>query len=324
MAFLAVLWGAQLEAATVMIVRPPSPAVELTETVSRLHGELLSVGFAVTIVDRGAAGGSGRTSTPEWLERLALDHRSDAAFDVIGDAHLEAIDVWVFQAAPRVTRVPLDWPAQDGPARVAIRAIDLVRSMLIENDLGTGSQRTAPVAVATGTPARPRLGFELGAAVLASLDGVGPSILPIARVAVPAGSRFVLQGEVAGFGTQSTVGTPDAGAHIAQQYGLVGACVCAPSASRLHLVLGLAAGALRTVADGHAGAPLQAHSIAQWSFLLEASAGARLRLTEHTHLTLAAHVQLADPYVEIRVVNAASVTSGRPNLLFTAALGEWL
>ena len=88
--------------------------------------------------------------------------------------------------------------------------------------------------------------------------------------------------------------------------------------------MGLSAGALRTAADGEAESPLQGHSVAQWSFLVEASAGARLRLAKRAHLTAAVHVQFAEPYVDIRVVNAGPATSGRPNVLVTFAVGEWL
>ncbi len=148
-----------------------------------------------------------------------------------------------------------------------------------------------------------RIGFELGAAVLASLDGVGPAILPLVRFDVALGPWLGLQVEAAGFGTRPTVGTPGASARVAQQYALLGACLCAPSMARLRPVVGLSAGALRTAADGEAESPLQGHSVAQWSFVVEASAGARLRLAKRTHLTAAVHVQFAEPYVDIRVVN---------------------
>jgi hypothetical protein len=169
-----------------------------------------------------------------------------------------------------------------------------------------------------------RLGFELGAAVLSSLDGVGPAILPIVRLDAALNPWLGLEVEAAGFGTRPTVGTPGASARIAQQYVIAGACLCAPSTTRLQPVVGLSAGALRTAADGEADSPLQGHSIAQWSLLLEAGAGARLRLGNRTHLTAALHVQLAEPYVDIRVVNAGPATSGRPNVLLTFAVGEWL
>jgi hypothetical protein len=332
-ALLAALWTPGLQAATVMIVRPPSPSTDVIEAVSRLNGELLSVGFAVALADRGAAVGPQGTSAPDWLDRVAGDRGIDATIDVIGEGRLEGVDVWIFRPAPRVTRVPLGPPADDAPARLAIRAIDLVRSMLIENDLGrrpAGAATPPPAAVIPSAPAdsasgaSAHVGIELGAALLTSLDGVGPSIQPILRLAAPIGSRLGLQGEVAGFGTRPTVGTAGSSALVAQQYLLIGACSCAPSAARLRPVLGLAVGALRTAADGQADAPLQPHAVVQWSFLAQATAGARLRLTERTHLVVAAHLQLAEPYVQIRVVNAAPATSGRPNLLLTVAVGEWL
>src|ERR1022692_1197789 len=135
LASLSCLWGTRLDAATVMIVRPASSSGELTETVSRLHGEMLSVGLTVMIAERpGADGASARA----WLESVAIDRGIDAAIDVIGDGHLEAADIWVFQPAPRppqVTRVLAERELENAPARLAIRAIDLLRSLLIEREL---------------------------------------------------------------------------------------------------------------------------------------------------------------------------------------------
>jgi hypothetical protein len=318
-----------------MIVRPASASAELTETVSRLHGEMLSVGLTVMLAERPGGAGDG-ASARTWLESVASDRGIDAAIDVIGDGQVEAADIWVFQPAPRppqVSRVLAERNVENAPARLAIRAIDLLRSQLIEPELAGASRRAAPAPAATtatiaadasSARAGARLGFELGAAVLSSLDGVGPAILPIVRLDAALNPWLGLEVEAAGFGTRPTVGTPGASARIAQQYVIAGACLCAPSTTRLQPVVGLSAGALRTAADGEADSPLQGHSIAQWSLLLEAGAGARLRLGNRTHLTAALHVQLAEPYVDIRVVNAGPATSGRPNVLLTFAVGEWL
>jgi hypothetical protein len=328
---LACLWGARLEAATVLIVRPASPSAELTETVSRLHGEMLAVGLAVTIDERPRTDAS---SAPTWLESVAIDRGIDAAIDVIGGGQVQAADIWVFHPAPRppqVTRVMVERDVENAPARLAIRAIDVLRSLLIERELADApTVPSAPTpAVVVATDASPvhagvRIGFELGAAALASLNGVGPAILPLVRVDAAVSPWLGLQAEAAGFGTRPTVGAPGASARVAQQYALAGACICAPSMARLRLVAGLSAGALRTAADGQAAAPLQGHSVAQWSLLLEASVGARLRLARRAHLTAAVHVQVAEPYLDIRVVNAGPATSGRPNVLVTLAVGEWL
>jgi len=104
LAALAFLWPSLLVAATVMIVRPAEPAAEITETVSRLHGELLAVGLAVAIAERADGGGPDGTSAPAWLKSVAIDRGIDAAIDVIGDSRVEAADIWIFQQAPRPRR----------------------------------------------------------------------------------------------------------------------------------------------------------------------------------------------------------------------------
>ena len=346
LASLACLGGARLDAATVMIVRPAAPSAELTETISRLHGEMLSVGLAVRIAERTDGGEPDGSSARAWLESVATDRGIDAVIDVIGDGRVEAADIWVFQPAPRppkVIRVLAERDVENAPARLAIRAIDVVRSLLLERELaGAPRGPASPTAAATvPSPATPaatamvvpgdspvraggRIGFELGAAVLTSLDGVGPAIMPVVRVDAALGPWLGLEAEAAGLGTRPTVGTPGASARVSQQYAVAGACVCAPSMARLRPIVGLAAGALRTAADGEAESPLQGHSVAQWSFVLEATAGVRLRLAPRTHLTAAVHVQVAQPYLDIRVVNAGPATTGRPNVLVTLALGQWL
>jgi hypothetical protein len=319
----ACLWSSRAEAATVMIVYSPSASAEMTEAVSRLHGELLSVGLAATLVDREGAGEQDDGAERAWLKSVAVTRDVDAALEVIGEERLEAVDIWVFQPAPlppKVVRVPVEGGVESAPARLAIRAVDLVRSMLIERDL----DRAVPDRPGARPRPTPRIGFELGGAILTSLDGVGPAILPVARVEALPGHHLGLQAELAGLGTRPTVGSAGNGARIAQQYGLFGVCLCAPSPSRFRLVMGLAAGALRTAAEGQADAPLEAHAVVQWSLLFEATAGLRVRLGEHGHLTIAGHVQVAQPYVDIRLVNVVAATSGRPNLVLTAAIGEWL
>ncbi|HXU61072.1 MAG TPA: hypothetical protein VN962_05180 [Polyangia bacterium] len=337
LAFLAVvaslLWLAgRVQAATVMIVRPASPSAELTEAVSRLHGELLAVGLSVMIVDRDGAAGPAGESPQAWLEELAHERRIDAAIDVLGGARLEAADVWVFPPAPRgttVTRAPVQRDVEDVPARLAIRATDLLRSLLIENDLAGPVRPAAPPALAAAAGPPPSedhtaLGVDLGVAMLASLGGAGPAIAPLVRAGGSFGPWWGLEVEAAGFGTRPAAAGSGGSARVAQQYALAGVCLCARSGARWQPVIGLSAGALRTAAEGEANPPLQAHAVARWSLLMAASAGARVRLTERAHLSLMAELQLAQPYPEVRVVNDAVATIGRPNLVVSLALGEWL
>ena len=103
----------------------------------------------------------------------------------------------------------------------------------------------------------------------------------------------------------------------------VDAIACAPT-SGCGPSSALAAGALRTSVEGQASLTTDGHSVGQWSFLLDGSLGAGLRLYGRYYLTLAAHLHLAEPYVAIHVVDAVGATAGRPNLLLTLTVGAWL
>src|SRR5205085_12124921 len=117
-------------------------------------------------------------------------------------------------------------------------------------------------------------------------------------------------------------------AHVAQQFGLLGISSGAPSTQRIRpgvqTYLALAAGVLRTAIDGDADAPAEGHAVDRWSFLVDGSAGARVRLTDRTFFTLAVHVQVAEPYVAIHIADTLVATTGRPNLLLTLTAGAWL
>ena len=88
--------------------------------------------------------------------------------------------------------------------------------------------------------------------------------------------------------------------------------------------MGLAVGLLHTSVEGQSGVSLEGHDVDRWSFLSEASLGAGLRFSPRYYMALAAHVQVADPYVAIHVADAIGATTGRPNLLLTLTVGAWL
>jgi len=81
---------------------------------------------------------------------------------------------------------------------------------------------------------------------------------------------------------------------------------------------------LRTAIDGEADPPAQAHSVNRWSVLLDGSVGARISGPSQTFLTLAAHVQVATPYVAVHIADTVAATTGRLNLLLTLTVGAWL
>lgn len=331
-------WAWPVHAATVAIVWPPNPSPDVTEALTRLRGELLSVGLEIAMADRPASRGLAGADSLTWLEQVATERGARAVVDIVGDDALVAVDVWVVKTSPRrfeVTRVAVESSTLNPSERLALRAVEALRAGLLEVDWAARGRRNQPIATppATTPPTGEvdqaarhgrRLGFEVGAAGLMSLDGVGPAVLPMVRVGWEARSWLVLQAAVAAGGSRPTVATKGGTALVAQHYGVFGGCYRLRSDQRLWPFFALAAGALHTSVEGHAGVDTEGHSVGQWSFLLEGSLGAGLRLYRRYYLTLAAHLHLAAPYVAIHVVDAVGATSGRPNLLLTLTVGAWL
>jgi len=340
LAAIALSWVTDARAATVAILRPTHETREIREALSRLKGELLSVGLEVVIAER-ERGAGGETTSPEgraWLERLAQEQALDAMLDVIGDPRPSGVDVWLRErgtARLDVTRVELEPSAPDAAESLAIHAIEVLRSSFLSAELGasTAPAPPAPPAPQAEAPERPRpsaatverrLGLELGAAALAGFDGVSPSFLPMLRASLALDSTLLLTATAAGYGTRGGVEVPAGRVRVAQQFGLLGLCACHAASAGLQPMAGLSAGFLRTAVEGEASAPDVAHRAQSWSFLLEASAGVRAPLGQRYFLTLGAHLQIAQPYVAIYVVDAVVATTGRPNLLASLTLGSWL
>ncbi len=323
-------------AATVALVRPLGTTPELTETLVRLHGELLSVGFAVRLLDRPAGSQPGGTEPQPWLEALAAEGENDAVVEVVGDATTIAVDIWILSPAPQrleVVRVELEPTATNRAERLAIRAVEVLRSTFLEQDMAARRRHPealqdpapTPPPVAQGDPAeRPeRVGVAVGLAGLTSLDGVGPAVLPMARFDWAARPWLVTQAALAGLGSRPEVATTAGKARVAQQYGTVGGRLRLRSEARLTPFVALSSGVLRTSVEGQAETPRQGQGAEQWSFLLDGGFGAELNLPERYSLTLAAHAQWAEPYVAIHFVDSVVATTGRPNLALSLTVGVW-
>lgn len=313
---------APLFAATVSIVQPARPTPEVALTLSRIRGELSSVGLAVTTADS-----------------LPVGQSSDAEA-VIAMANEQAplaLTVWLAKPPsghPEVIRVAVESDTANAPEMLALRTIEVLRANLFEVDWAVRRQSDQPatppvqpprVEAQVSSQAAPSLGLEAGAAVLTSLDGVGPALLPTIRVGWSVQPHLVLQAALAGLGTQPTVSTAEGRARISQQYGLAGASYRFRAEHRFWPFLSLALGAHHTSVVGSAISPAkQDSSDSQWSFLLDGGVGIGVRLWGRTYATLAAHMQMAMPYVRIHLADGVAATSGRPNALFVLTIGAWL
>jgi hypothetical protein len=255
-----------------------------------------------------------------------------------------------------VSRVSVESQADNAPGRLAIRTVEVLRASLLAMDLAARERIVAPVdppadpaaevapaasppavepaaglsRAPTSSPPGPashaKLAVAVGAALLTSLDGLGPALLPLGRIEWTARPWLALQATVAGLGSRPTI-TADATtgrARAAQQAATVGACLCAPPRDAIGLHLALSVGALRTAIDAQADAPAQVHPIRRWSLLMDASVGARVRFMGRGMLTVAAHLQVAEPSIAIHFIDRQVASTGRPNVLLSLTVGAWL
>ena len=294
------------------------------------------MGLDIVLSERATSRSLEETDSLAWLEAFAAKGVS-AVVEPVGDDVLDALDVWVLKAQPQrfeVTRVAVDPNAPRQPEMIALRATEALRAGLLQIDWAARRRRHEPIAtppmasVPTGEAHETanhgdRLGLEVGAVALMSLDGLGPAVLPTVHAAWAARPSLGIQASVAGLGSRSTVTASEGNARIAQQYALLGAFYRFRSANRLWPVVGLAAGVLHTSVDGQAGWGTGGHTVERWSGVVDMSLGAGFRLYGRSYLSLAAHAQVAAPYVAIYVVDRVA-TSGRPNLLLTLTAGAWL
>jgi hypothetical protein len=330
-------WAGTASAATVVIVRPSGPSPRVTETVTFLHGELLSVGLEDTMIARPLAEGAAGIDPRAWMEQLAAERGAIAVIDIAGDDAVTAVDVWVLKSPGRfeVTRVAVDSDTANSSVRLAIRALEALRASLVEIDLAARYRLSQPVRKASTssqpratsdkpTGDRERVGLEMGATALMSLDGVGPALLPVVRVDWSARSWLVVQTAMAGLGTRSTVATEKGSARVAQEYAVLGGSYRYQSSRRWWPFFSIATGVLHTSVDGLSVLGRKGTGEGQWSFLADTGLGAGVRLYRSYYLTLSGHVQLAHPYVAVHLGNPVVATNGRPNLHFDLTVGAWL
>lgn len=333
-------------ATTVAIVQAGDPSPIIAETLVRLEGELRSVGFETAIVNVPRERAE-RTAAP-GLDQIASRWRVDAVVAVFGDVASGGVDIWVVNRSTGRTlerTATLEPGVEPSSRTLAIRTLELLRSSLLELDLSLPVPPAAVPAVPAVTavpaailPARVdaappaadlgrrgrRFGLEVGGAVVASTGGVGAALAPLVRLEWAPQPEWAATLLAAGLGTRPAVRSTAGSAEVSRDSALLGVSRRFRADTRVRPLVSFGAGALRTTADGSAVAPNQGRLVTRWSLLLDAALGAELRLDDHFFVVGAAHVQLAEPYLAVRLVDKDAATLGRPDLLLSLAVGAWL
>jgi hypothetical protein len=332
------LWAHPAFAVTVAIVQPARPSATLTETASRLHGECLSVGLDVTFIALPSHRDVNPGDRSSWLESIAEQGNLDAVVEIVGESESRAVEVWVHDKPNRrmiVSTVALGSDAKNPSENLAVRAVEVLRSTLLANDMSVQKRSkpaneepagmVAPRGEFGALPPHPKqFGIELGATAVLSLDRLGPAILPLARFDYAALPQLTISLSLAGFGVHPNIATTLGSASVAEQYVVLGGHYRFATNRTLWPFVGVSAGALHTAVEGRASSPNQGHGVDSWSLLVDASFGTGLQLHHQYFLSAAMHVELAEPYVAIHFNDAVVATSGRPNLALGLTAGAWL
>jgi hypothetical protein len=335
---LLLLSATRADAGTVALVAPDCASQTVTETLSRIHGELLAVGLDVTQVAPPKRRDIARNGARSWVETLANDLSLDAIIDLDCDSSPMAIEVWTIERNPNrveLSRVIGEPNSGDSPERLAIRTTEMLRSVFVargllgtkkvaERTVHSTKQSHPPLDSRASKPPHSRMSAELGATWLMGTDGIGPAVMPVLAIDWKPLHWLSFRGETGGFGSKPSIASEAGNTEVAQHYFMFGPLAHFRSTMRMSPFVSLSVGALRTSVRGYAERPRLEHTTAQWSMLFDGSVGSRLRLSERFYVTLAAHVQLAEPYVAIRVLDGTVATAGRPNLALTATIGVWL
>src|SRR5690606_37484133 len=148
----------------------------------------------------------------------------------------------------------------------AIVSIDALRSAFLERDMAqrddpdpsrderqASSSAAAPRLAGATDPGR--LGLSPGVAVLAGLDGVGPAVMPLARLDWTSSQRLALQVTLAGLGSRPVLRSGTYAAELQQSYGVAGARYRVQITHGVQPFVALSLGVLATGVRGRAKEP---------------------------------------------------------------------
>lgn len=346
-----------VEAQTVGLVRPAAADRILTETATRLHGELAAVGFEVKWLSEPATGAESEQGIQPWIGAFR-GVPLDAVLSLVEDAEVAVVNVWTLDAEQQVhlVRVAQSGATVDVPSQLAIHAVEVVRSELLDLGLISPQEspssepdlpptKTSPVAPPQPAPTAAAfqttdeapadrsqgavgesIGFGAAAGLTAtsSLAGVGPAVMPLVRLDLTVLPTLTIGIWAAGLGTTPTVAADGSSARVTQTSAMLGARYRFGVGQSLRPFIGVGGGALATVVAGRAEAPHVSNETREMSLLMEASSGAELGFFQHGYVSLSGHVQVAEPSVAIHILDNVVATTGSPNVGINLCVGVWL
>jgi hypothetical protein len=319
---------ARADAPRVVIVRP-ADAVAI-EAVTRIQGELTSVGFVVGILVR-----SGQPDPRREVESAAREQGADAALSIVDTTEEHTADVWIADRLTGKTVVKhLEVSGSDARAStaLAVQVVELLRGSLLDLMFRrTGANVPDP-------PHRPEVtrwiqglgdrtmsvGLEAGPAVMDSFSGVGPALMASLRVGYRFDPSWVARVSFALPVTRPQVASELGNATVGQALSLIEAVHVFREGATFRPMASLGFGAYRVDIGGSGFGPYVGRSDGFWGAAADVGLGAALQLGSHVGVSAEAHGALMFPYPAIQLANAEVGHVGRPALLAGVGLVTWL
>lgn len=311
------------KAPTVTLVVPTSPEPEIAEVLVRVEGELRAAGFDVITVSQA------KDESPEiTLQNVASQLKPLALVGVFGTSQL-GIDLWVLdRIRQRTVRRAIrnaDLGSRNSEV-LAVRTAEQLSASLEELDIAP----TPPPPPRDPKPApvpsskRPTVGLGVGPAVIFSFEGIGPALLPLARVHFSPTPALELRLSGAALGTRPLVTSKLGTARFAQSFVLLDATYGLTTSSALRPFAAIGGGAFRAEVFGSSAVDLPSKNSSLWAAALEVGAGSSYRLARGVELVVELDALLLSPFAVVRFADEERAKTGRPALLFSTSLRGWL
>jgi hypothetical protein len=331
-AVLTASWPAYAESTLVILARPAMGAPDATEVLYRVRGELAADGFPVLLLDAVAETEREGTLLREGRARNAP---FTAGIFIAEDA--ASIDLWLSDTLTGRTFVRrLEWEpgTEQTPEVLARRSVDVLRASLLDFVVESLRQAASRGSASVSGPPVARLGakspvdrwaLEGGLGVLASFDGLGPAVLPVARVRFAPNPVFSLRVTGAWLGSEPSVHAATGSATVEQGV-VLAECAARPWQGRIVPIASVGAGAYYVGVNGSAdpALPYPAKHTTTVSFALEAGLGVAVPIASRLEVVVEAEALFVDPGIAVRFLDQDAAKIGRPSVLGTMTLGGWL
>jgi hypothetical protein len=283
------------------------------------------------------------TATGTVLEYAASDPDGSVLLALFGDPDSGQAELWVVARGRRGLAVRRAAVATEDsermPALLSARALELVRATSLELSFagetaaepGPPPEVSVPPPRATATrPDPPRsaadsslpaaFDFDMGLALLSSVDGPGPAILPMGRLRWHFAGSFYGRVSLFGLGTEPRVDTSYGWATVSQSVGLIELGATFRRDRSLRPSVSVGAGALHASVVGVGNPPYQGQDPARWSAALDGGLGIAFAVTRTMALATEVHALVAIPHPTLYFVDTDEATIGFPSFLLTAAV----